>query len=280
MAPSAVTPGARKRASSAAEWPLAALIPGYEAAATVGDVVSATRAVVADVVVVDDGSTDATAAVARAAGAGVVRHPANRGKGAAIRTGLRHLDALGFRRAVVLDADGQHLPAEIPKLIAASDETPAALVLGVRDKAEHAIASIRLFANWLADHAISIAAGCPLADTQCGFRIYPITETLALGSRGDAMDFESEILILACRTGVPTREVTVRVCYPPPRERTSHYRPVEDTWRIGVKVFEAPARILAMRIGLGEVLGGPTGGGATTSPNRRAARTRKPRRKN
>jgi glycosyltransferase involved in cell wall biosynthesis len=237
----------------AIEWPLAAVVPAYEAAASLGPVVRGTRARLATVLVVDDGSADETAAVARDAGAEVLRHDVNRGKGAAIRTGLRHLQGRGYRRALVLDADGQHLPDEIPKLVAASDAAPTALVLGVRDKAGHAISAIRRVANWVADHAVSAAAGRRLADSQCGFRVYPIAETLALDARGDRMEFESEILILACRAGLVTREVTVRVHYPPPAERISHYQPVADSVRIARKVFQIPWRTLAMSARLGEV---------------------------
>jgi len=241
-------------AAGASEWPIAALIPAYNAEQTVAAVVRQTRHDLPDVFVVDDGSTDATASVARDAGARVIQHATNKGKGAGLRTGFRALLDRGYRRALVLDADGQHLPEEIPKLLAASDETPAALVLGVRDKAGQSIAPIRRFANWFADHAVSLAAGRALADTQSGFRVYPIAETLALGARGDRMDFESEILILACRAGMPTREVTVKVYYPPPAERISHYHPVADSVRIALKVLGIPSRALAIRLGLGDFL--------------------------
>jgi glycosyltransferase involved in cell wall biosynthesis len=97
-----------------------ALIPAYQAAATVGDVVRGVRSMLPTVVVVDDGSSDATAAAARAAGAEVVQHAVNRGKGAALITGLSHLAAAGATHALTLDADGQHLPSEIPALLAAS----------------------------------------------------------------------------------------------------------------------------------------------------------------
>ncbi len=239
----------------AAAWPIAALIPAYNAADTVAAVVRQTRHTLPEVVIVDDGSTDATAAVARDAGAHVVQHAVNRGKGAALCTGFNALLERGYRRALVLDADGEHLPAEIPKLIAASNETPAALVIGVRDKAGHRIAGARRFANWLGDRAVSLVAGRALSDTQSGFRIYPVAETLALGARGARMDFESEILILACRAGMPTREITVQVYYPPPSERVSHYRTVSDTVRIARAVVRIPCRSLAIRLGLSKLTG-------------------------
>src|SRR5262249_49778742 len=128
-----------------------AVVPAYRAARTVGDVVAGVRRHLARVVVVDDGSDDGTGAVATAAGAPGVTHGANAGKGTAIRTGLEALAAAGVARALTLDADGQHLPAQIPVLLAASDAAPDAIVVGVRRKAGHTIRRINRFGNWIAD---------------------------------------------------------------------------------------------------------------------------------
>jgi glycosyltransferase involved in cell wall biosynthesis len=217
----------------------AAVIPAYNAAATIGAIITQTRRLLADVFVIDDGSDDDTASAAERAGAGVVRHPLNRGKGAAIRTALHYLSELGFDRAVTLDADGQHLPDEIPKLLAESDAHPGTLVLSIRDRKGQPIATGKRLANWIADRAISLVTGRTFPDTQCGFRVYPIVATLALGARGERMEFESEVLILACRAGIPIREVLTQVHYPPVRERQSHYRPVEDTLRIAWVLLQA-----------------------------------------
>jgi glycosyltransferase involved in cell wall biosynthesis len=188
--------------------------------------------VVEPVLVVDDGSRDDTAAVAAAAGAEVIRHPTNRGKGSALLTGLRHLAERGFVHAVSLDADGQHLPGEIPKLLAASDAEPGAFVIGVRDKRGQPVAALNRLGNWLADRAMRLAAGRPLADSQSGFRVYPVATALALGARGSRYEFETEMLIRACRADIPVREVVTRVYYPPVAERQSHFNAVTDTARI------------------------------------------------
>ena len=217
----------------------AALIPAYNAARTIGIVVAGTRLVVPDVLVVDDGSGDDTARVAEETGAEVLRHSTNSGKGAAIRTGLRHLAERGFERAVVLDADGQHPPEEIPRLLAESNRNPGALVLCVRDKQGQPIAAMNRVANWIADWATSLVAGRRFADTQCGFRVYPIARTLGLGAGGDRMEFETEVLVSTWRAGIPVREVVARVHYPPADERESHYRPLEDTLRIARVVLGA-----------------------------------------
>jgi glycosyltransferase involved in cell wall biosynthesis len=210
----------------------AALVPAYEAAASIAAVVSGTRAIVPAVVVVDDGSTDDTAALAATAGAEVLRHPVNQGKGAALVTGLRHLQAAGVERALTLDADGQHLPDQIPVLLAVADAAPGAIVVGVRRKEHFAIKRTARFGNWIADRLMRGIAGRPLPDTQSGFRVYPIAATLALGTRGTRYDFETEVLLRAARAGMDVRGVPVDVYYPPVPERVSHYRPWADTLRI------------------------------------------------
>lgn len=190
------------------------------------------RAHVATIVVVDDGSSDATAAVAAAAGVEVVRLPVNQGKGAALLTGFRVLMEQGVTHALTVDADGQHLPDQIPVLLAASAAAPEALVVGERRKAGHAIRPINKFGNRVADWWITRFAHQSLPDTQCGFRVYPIAAVLRLRSRGVRFDFETEILLRAARAGIPIVGVPVQVHYPPVDERVTHYRPFVDTIRI------------------------------------------------
>jgi glycosyltransferase involved in cell wall biosynthesis len=210
-----------------------AVVPAYDAAASIEAVVRGTLPVLAPVLVVDDGSADDTAARAAAAGAEVVRHAVNQGKGAALVTALRHLAARGVDRALTLDADGQHLPSQIPVLLAAADETPEAIIVGVRRKEGFAIKRSARFGNWVADRLMRVVAGQPLPDTQSGFRVYPVAATLALGTRGTRFDFETEVLLRAARAGMPVRGVPVQVYYPPIAERVSHYRPWADTLRFG-----------------------------------------------
>jgi glycosyltransferase involved in cell wall biosynthesis len=223
---------------------VAALIPAFCAAPTVGAVVQGARSFFARVLVVDDGSSDDTAAAAAAAGAEVVPHAANAGKGAAIRTGLAALARDGIARALTLDADGQHLPHQIPVLLAASDGAPDAFVVGVRRKAGHQIRRINKFGNWFADRALRTIAGRPLPDTQSGFRVYPVAATLGLRTVGDRFDFETEILLRAARRGLRVIGVEVDVHYPPVGERVSHYRVGRDTARIirtVLRVLRSPA---------------------------------------
>jgi glycosyltransferase involved in cell wall biosynthesis len=221
---------------------VAALIPAYRAAATIGPVVSGARRHCTRVLVVDDGSEDDTAGRAAAAGAEVHRHPGNAGKGAALRTGLEALAATGVARALTLDADGQHLPEEMPRLLAASDAAPEAIVVGVRRKAGHDIRRINRLGNWAADLLLRVIARRALPDTQSGFRVYPVRATLALGAAGRRFDFETEVLLRAARCGIRVVGVPVAVHYPPQGERVSHYRPGRDTLRIIATVLRVLVR--------------------------------------
>lgn len=211
---------------------LGVLIPAYDCAASIGGVVAGARAHVERVLVVDDGSTDDTAERARGAGAEVLRHAANRGKGAALRAGMEWLTARGCARALTMDGDGQHLASEIPALLAASAAAPHALVLGARQIGSQQVRPVNLFGNRFANRWVEIACGMALPDTQSGFRVYPLLETRSLGATADRFAFETEVLIRAARAGLEIHSVPVRVYYPPPAERVSHFRPWADTLRI------------------------------------------------
>lgn len=223
---------------------LAALVPAYDCAATIADVVHGVARHCAHVLVVDDGSSDDTAQRARAAGAQVIRHDVNRGKGAALRSGLVRLLAEGYTHAFSVDGDGQHLADEMPLLIDESRAHPAAIVLGARRiTAEQEVAPIKRFGNGFANWWVSLAAGREFSDTQTGFRVYPIHATLELGVQAERYQFESEVLILAARRGIDIRTCDVAVYYPPPGERISHYDPWADTCRIIVTVVSFLIRL-------------------------------------
>jgi glycosyltransferase involved in cell wall biosynthesis len=228
---------AARAAPAGSAYRLAALVPAYDCARTIAAVVHGVARFCDAVLVVDDGSGDDTAEIARRAGARVLRHDVNRGKGAALRSGLLELLADGYTHAFTVDGDGQHLAAEMPGLIAESIAAPAAIVLGARRIApEQEVAPIKRFGNGFANWWVSLAAGREFRDTQTGFRIYPIRATLELAAQADRYQFESEVLILAARRGMDVRTCDVEVYYPPPGERVSHYEPWADTCRIIVTV--------------------------------------------
>jgi glycosyltransferase involved in cell wall biosynthesis len=211
---------------------VAGLIRAFDCAATIDAVVRGARSCLDDVLVVDDGSRDETAARAGAAGAEVLRFTTNRGKGAALRAGMAALAERGATHALSMDGDGQHLARELPVLLAAAAAHPAALIIGARNIGAQEVKAVKLFGNRFANRWVEIAAGVALPDSQSGFRVYPLAATLALGASAERFAFETEVLIRAARAGMAIESVAVDVYYPPPAERISHYAPWRDTLRI------------------------------------------------
>lgn len=206
----------------------AALIPSFNEAATIGDVVRAVRGHLATVFVVDDGSTDATAAKAAAAGAEVVRHAANRGKGAALRVGFQHLRDRGFQWALLLDGDGQHAAEDIPKFFRCAEVTGTALVVGNRMNDAQKMPSLRRRVNRLMTRLLSRRAGVRLADSQCGFRLLNLTALADDRLKTNHFEIESEMLLAVLASGGKVEFVPVQVIY---RANSSNIHPVVDTWR-------------------------------------------------
>jgi glycosyltransferase involved in cell wall biosynthesis len=211
-----------------------ALVPAFDAAATVGGVVEELRATLqVPVLVVDDGSRDATTEVARTRGAEVVVHRRNLGKGAALRTGMREAARRGFRSALTVDADGQH-PADSARAVLEGSDDPAALVLGVRDLVRDAAPRANRFGNAVSNFFLSRLAlpRRTLRDTQCGLRRYPVAETLALAVRSHGYAFEAEILLRALAAGMHVVQVPIRAIYSHSRAQQTHFRSVRDPARI------------------------------------------------
>ena len=222
------------------------IVPALNAAATVGRVIEDLHATLGiPVFAVDDGSDDATGAVARAHGATVLRHERNRGKGAALRTGLEEARSRGFRLAVSVDADGQH-PASSARAVLDGSDDPRALVLGVRDLLRDGAPASNRFGNGVSNFFLSHFAGRPLSDTQCGLRRYPVAETLDLGARASGYAFEGEVVLRAIARSLPVIEVPVAVVYAPADHPGSHFRRVVDPTRIVATVVRT---VVELRLG-------------------------------
>jgi glycosyltransferase involved in cell wall biosynthesis len=217
------------------------IVPAFQAEASIGAVVRGLAAELGtdarEVLVVDDGSTDGTATAAERAGASVIRHRRNLGKGAALRTGFEVALQRGADAVVSVDADGQHPPAEAARLFHHTAPREA-LVLGVRDLARDGAPGPSRFSNAFSNVFLSWFGGRSLTDTQCGLRRYPVPETLSLGARSPGYAYEAEVLLRAARVGWAIVELPVRVIYPPAAERVSHFDAVRDPARIVGRVLE------------------------------------------
>jgi glycosyltransferase involved in cell wall biosynthesis len=197
------------------------VIPAYQASATLAEVVAGARAHL-PVIVVDDGSTDGTADVAREAGAELIRQQPNQGKGAALRTGFERALEDGAMAVVTLDADGQHDPEVIPAFLAAWRDRGAPLIIGRRDFSQMPLS--RRLANVLGTWTFSRAVGRPIADNQSGYRLVarPLLPRL-LESREPGFEFEVEMITLAIRAGLAIDWVPIPTIY---EQEGSHIRPV------------------------------------------------------
>lgn len=213
---------------------IAVVIPAYNETTTIAAIVRRARRQVDWVLVVDDGSSDDTAAQAEAAGAAVVRQPSNQGKGASLWRGMQTALAQGAEAIITLDADGQHQPEDMPKLLEACQRWPGRPIIAARLECRQAAPRLRRFANGMADFWVSWAAGCPIPDTQSGFRLYP-AEFLrqATGPERErcGFAFESDLLIQAGRQRRYPGVIAIETVYHA-QGRPSHYRPWRDTLRI------------------------------------------------
>ena len=206
-----------------------AIVPALNEAGTIAQVVTGLRNRITRVVVVDDGSSDRTADLARTAGAMVIAHPEPKGKGQAVRTGLAHVLAQpDVELVVILDGDMQHLPEEAGHLIDTAVATGADLVVGERQFDRATMPVSRYYANRYGSAALSSFTGVPLQDTQCGYRLFRADILRRLRLRATGYDIETEMLVKVSRLGGRIVSVPVSAVYGSGR---SKLRPVRDTTR-------------------------------------------------
>ena len=207
----------------------AAIIPAYRQEQHISDVVRRTRRQLDHVLVVDDGSSDNTARCAREAGAEVIVHSQNRGKGEAIKTGLRHWLDRQFIHVIILDADGQHLPEEIDRFIAAAAEAgDGSLFLGNRMNNLTGMPFVRRVVNRYMSNRISRICRQEIPDTQCGFRMLDRQLIPELLEGGNRFDYETEMLIIASRKGYRIESVPITTVY---SDEVSSIHPARDAIR-------------------------------------------------
>lgn len=213
----------------------AVVIPTYNNDRTLGGVIAGVRRYCADIFVVNDGSTDRTAEVlASTEGIRTIAYARNRGKGYALRCGLRAAREAGFRYALTIDSDGQHYPDDIARFIERIERRPDTLLIGARNLTADNMPARNTFANRFSNFWYLVETGRRLEDTQSGFRLYPLRRLGRLRSLCSRYEFEVEVIVRAAWRGVEVENIPVRVYYAPDGERVSHFRPLRDFTRISL----------------------------------------------
>jgi len=204
------------------------LIPSYNEAKTIGGIVKELRKSHMTVYVVDDGSTDGTASIAKSEGAIVVAHSYNKGKGASLAEGFRHILKRDFEAVLVMDGDGQHSVEDVGIFLRSMEETNADIVLGNRMCDVTSMPLARIHTNRFMSNLISRISGQNIPDTQCGFRLIKrsVLEKIELAS--SHYDTESELIINAARQGFKIESVCVKTVY---QDERSRINPIVDTLR-------------------------------------------------
>jgi glycosyltransferase involved in cell wall biosynthesis len=205
-----------------------AVVPCFNESATIGGLVRSIRSHLSEVIVIDDGSRDATAEEARRAGARVIRHPDNLGKGAALRTGLAAALNAGWSWAVLLDGDGQHRPEDIPNLFNRARIMNADLVIGNRMHAASAMTWLRWLTNRWMSRQLSRLTDSAMPDTQCGFRLLRLEAWRSLRHSSSRFEVDSEMVLLFAHYGYRVEFEPIPVIR---SQRRSHIRPLTDAWR-------------------------------------------------
>ncbi len=207
----------------------AAVIPAYQDEKHIRDIVRRTRERLDHVVVIDDGSSDQTAQRAREAGAEVIVHDENRGKGEALKTGLGHWLDREVTWVSLLDSDGQHLPEEIDRFMAsAAAATRPSFFIGNRMNDLAGMPFIRRVVNRYMSRRISRVCGQEIPDTQCGFRMLDRQLIPELLGGGHRFDYETEVLIIASRKGYRIDSIPITTVY---SDQVSKIHPVRDALR-------------------------------------------------
>ena len=215
---------------------ICALIPTYNNAGTIVDVVRRVHKYMTDIIVVIDGSTDNTLSMLQEVDFPliIVQHERNRGKGAALVSGFRKALVSGYDFALTIDADGQHYPEDIPVILRAHDVRPNALIVGSRQFTDDNMPGKSKFANRFSNFWFALQTTICLPDTQTGMRLYPLHQLYGLNILTGRYEAELELLVFAAWHNVPLVPVPIRVYYPPKEERVSHFVPARDFTRISI----------------------------------------------
>lgn len=204
------------------------IIPAYNIEKTLPRVIEGAKKYVEKVIVVDDGSSDATFAKAREAGVEVLKHGKNLGKGRALRTGLKHALEKGFEQIILMDGDGQHDPHEIPRFLSAAQDSRVDIIVGSRMEDVGDMPRERLVVNRIGSFLTSLLARQKIPDSQSGYRLVKSRALKEITLTSQRYDVESEMLIKAGKRGFGIKSIPIKTIY---RQEISHFRKFWDTLR-------------------------------------------------
>lgn len=211
------------------------LIPTYNNAGTLAQVISDVKEYASDVIVVNDGSTDNTAEILTAIeDIRIISYAENRGKGYALKLGLSKAYEWGYRYAITIDSDGQHYADDIAVFVERIEQSPDTLLIGARNLTADNMPSKNSFANKFSNFWFKIETGQSLSDTQSGYRLYPLEKLQNIRLVTRRYEFEVEIIVRAAWRGVKVENVPIKVYYAPDDKRVSHFRPLRDFTRISL----------------------------------------------
>ena len=212
------------------------IIPTYNNDKTVATVITDVLCYVEDVIVVNDGSTDSTPTLlSNFPNLQVITHPTNKGKGTALKNGLKQAKKMEYRYAITIDSDGQHFASDIPLFIEEIEKEPDTLLVGARNLTSDNMPGKNTFANKFSNFWFRLETGLKLEDTQSGYRLYPLHKINVQRFYYTAKyEFELEALVFAAWGGTTVRNIPIHVYYPPQEERVSHFRPFRDFTRISI----------------------------------------------
>lgn len=211
------------------------IIPTYNNEGTLSQVIQDVQKWASDVIVVNDGSTDKTAKILKEQkDIKLIDYPKNKGKGYALKLGLKKAYEWGFRYAITIDSDGQHFADDIPTFIDRIEAVPDSLLVGARNLTADNMPAKNTFANKFSNFWYKVETGKALTDTQSGFRLYPLEKLQNMRFITRRYEFEMEIIVRAAWRGVNVENVPVKVYYAPEGERVSHFKPVKDFTRISL----------------------------------------------
>jgi glycosyltransferase involved in cell wall biosynthesis len=211
------------------------IIPTYNNAATLANVIEDVSQFSNHIIVVNDGSTDSTAdIVSNYPLVQFISYPKNVGKGWALRQSFKYASQKGYKYAITIDSDGQHFAKDIPAFIGKLEEEPNAIIIGARNMGQSSVPGGSSFGNKFSNFWFKIETGITSPDTQSGFRLYPLEALKKMNFITRKYEFEIEVLVRAAWKGVNVFSVPVTVYYAPKEERISHFRPFKDFFRISV----------------------------------------------